>query len=150
MGTRKATPEIDATDRRLLAALREDSRLTVSHLAKQLEIPRTQVYARLARLEAEKVIGGYTLRMGQAFSRTRMRAHVMIKCLPRFNLEVETELGRLTEISAIHAISGEYDIIAMIEAANSEEVNDLIDRIGLLEGVERTTTSVILATKLER
>ncbi|UDF05442.1 Lrp/AsnC family transcriptional regulator [Asticcacaulis sp. AND118] len=150
MGTRKVTPEIDATDRRLLAALREDSRLTVSHLAKQLEIPRTQVYARLARLEAEKVIGGYTLRMGQAFSRTRMRAHVMIKCLPRFNLEVETELARLTEISAIYAISGEYDIIAMIEAANSEEVNDLIDRIGLLEGVERTTTSVILATKLER
>jgi len=150
MASRKAPPEIDALDRRLLAALREDSRLTVSHLAKSLDIPRTQVYARLARLEAEKVIAGYTLRLGQAFSRTRMRAHVMIKCLPRLSLEVETGLAKITEITAIHAISGEYDIIAMIEAANGEEVNDLIDRIGLLEGVERTTTSVILATKLER
>jgi hypothetical protein len=38
----------------------------------------------------------------------------------------------------------------MLEAEDSSQLNDLIDEIGLLEGIERTTTSVILATKLER
>ena len=133
-----------------MAALREDARLPVSQLATQLDIPRAQVYARLERLEAEGIIAGYTVRLGEAWSKTRLRAHVMIKTLPRMSKEAEAGLAEISEISAIYAISGAYDIIALVEAADSISLNDLIDRIGLLEGVERTTTSVILATKLER
>lgn len=143
-------PDLDAVDTRLMAALREDARLPVSQLATLLDIPRAQVYARLERLEAEGIIAGYTVRLGEAWSKTRLRAHVMIKTLPRMSKEAESGLAEISEISAIYAISGAYDIIALVEAADSISLNDLIDRIGLLEGVERTTTSVILAAKLER
>ena len=145
-----STPELDAVDRRLLALLRENSRLPVSQLATLLDIPRAQVYARIERLEAQGVIEGYTVRLGEAFSKTRMRAHVMVKTLPRQGQEAEAALGRIAEVSAIYAISGQYDIIAMVEAADSVAMNELLDRIGTLDGVERTTTSVILAAKLER
>ena len=150
MTTRKPTPELDAIDRKLMASLRENSRLPVSQLATMLDIPRTQVYARLERLEAEGIIDGYTVRLGQAYSKSRLRAHVMIKTLPRLCQEVEVSLADISEISAIYAISGEYDIIVLVEAPDSIEMNELINRIGLLDGVERTTTSVILAAKLER
>ncbi|MFZ1368373.1 Lrp/AsnC ligand binding domain-containing protein, partial [Sphingorhabdus sp.] len=73
-----------------------------------------------------------------------------IKTLPRFHREVEQALATLPQVQSIHAISGEYDIIAMLETDDGSGLNELIDEIGLLEGVERTTTSVILATKLER
>ncbi len=150
MTTRKPAPELDAIDRKLMASLRENSRLPVSQLATMLDIPRTQVYARLERLENEGIIDGYTVRMGQAYSKSRLRAHVMIKTLPRLCQEVEISLADISEISAIYAISGEYDIIVLVEAPDSIEMNELINRIGLLDGVERTTTSVILAAKLER
>jgi DNA-binding Lrp family transcriptional regulator len=150
MTTRKPAPELDATDRKLMASLRENSRLPVSQLATMLDIPRTQVYARLERLENEGIIDGYTVRLGQAYSKSRLRAHVMIKTLPRLCQEVEVSLAEISEISAIYAISGEYDIIVLVEAPDSIEMNELINRIGLLDGVERTTTSVILAAKLER
>ena len=151
MNTRKGPqPDLDPVDRRLMAALREDARLPVSQLATQLDIPRAQVYARLERLEAEGIIAGYTVRLGEAWSKTRLRAHVMIKTLPRMSKEAEAGLAEISEVSAIYAISGAYDIIALVEAEDSISLNDLIDRIGLLEGVERTTTSVILAAKLER
>ena len=150
MTTRKPAPELDAIDRKLMASLRENSRLPVSQLATMLDIPRTQVYARLERLENEGIIDGYTVRMGQAYSKSRLRAHVMIKTLPRLCQEVEVSLADISEISAIYAISGEYDIIVLVEAPDSIEMNELINRIGLLDGVERTTTSVILAAKLER
>ena len=150
MTTRKPAPELDPTDRKLMASLRENSRLPVSQLATMLDIPRTQVYARLQRLEAEGIIDGYTVRLGQAYSKSRLRAHVMIKTLPRLCQEVEVSLADISEISAIYAISGEYDIIVLVEAPDSIEMNELINRIGLLDGVERTTTSVILAAKLER
>ena len=63
---------------------------------------------------------------------------------------VEAALAGFTQVQAIHAISGEYDIIAMLEAEDSALLNELIDEIGLLDGVERPTTSVILVTKIER
>ncbi len=151
MISRKGAPtELDATDNRLLSHLREDARLPVSQLATLLDIPRAQVYARLERLEAVGIIEGYTVRLGTAFSKTRMRAHVMIKTLPRQGKEAESGLAGMAEVSAIYAISGEYDIIVLVEAADSVAMNDLLDRIGMLDGVERTTTSVILAAKLER
>ena len=142
--------DMDATDRRLLASLREDARLPVSQLAQMLDIPRAQVYARLERLEKAGVIAGYTLRLGEAFTRTRVRAQIMIKTLPRLCQEVEARLSEIPEISAIYAVSGEWDIIVRVEAANTVELTDLINAIGLVEGVERTTTAVILAARLER
>lgn len=141
---------LDETDRRLLSLLRDDARQTIAQLAKELGISRGQIYSRLARLEEEQVVAGYTVRLGNAFVASRMRAHVMIKTLPRFHREVEQALAILPQVQSIHAISGEYDIIAMLETDDGSSLNELIDDIGLLEGVERTTTSVILATKLER
>ena len=96
------------------------------------------------------MVAGYTVRLGEAFSAGRIRAHMMLKTLPRSHREVETALGALPQVQAIHAISGEYDIIAMLEAEDPAQLNELIDEVGLLDGVERTTTSVILATKIER
>lgn len=144
------TPDMDAMDRRLLAALREDARQPVSQLAQKLDIPRAQVYARLERLEKDDVIAGYTLRLGRAFTKTRVRAHILIKTMPRLCQDVEGRLADIPEISAIFAVSGEWDIIVLVEAADTVELNDLINRIGLVDGVERTTTAVILASRLER
>lgn len=141
---------LDELDERLLALLREDSRLPVAQLAKELGISRSQLYSRLASLEEHGVIAGYTIRLGPAFAAGLVRAHMMIKTLPRYHREVEASLARLPRVQAIHAISGEFDIIAMLEVEDSSGLNDLIDDIGLLDGVERTSTSVILATKLER
>lgn len=141
---------LDEVDERLLTLLRDDARQTIAQLAKELGISRGAIYSRLARLEEAKVVAGYTVRLGHAFAASRIRAHMMIKTLPRFHREVEGALAALHQVQAIHAISGEYDIIAMLEAEDSTQLNELIDEVGLLEGVERTTTSVILATKVER
>ena len=141
---------LDEIDERLLTLLRDDARQTIAQLAKELGISRGQVYSRLARLEEDNIVAGYTVRLGQAFAAGRVRAHMMIKTLPRFHREVEQALAAFSLVQAIHAISGEYDIIAMLEAEDGAQLNELIDEIGLLDGVERTTTSVILATKVER
>lgn len=141
---------LDEIDARLLTLLRDDARQTIAQLAKELGISRGQIYTRLARLEEDKVVAGYTVRLGNAFAESRIRGHMMIKTLPRYHREVEQALAALPHVQAIHAISGEYDIIAMLEAEDGIQLNELIDEIGLFEGVERTTTSVILATKLER
>lgn len=141
---------LDEADEQLLSLLREDARQPIAQLAKAMGISRGQLYSRLSRLEEAGIVAGYTVRLGQAFAERRVRAHMMIKTLPKFHRAVEQSLVSLSGVTAIYAISGEYDIIALLEAEDSGQLNELIDDIGLFDGVERTTTSVILAAKLER
>ena len=57
---------------------------------------------------------------------------------------------RQCEITALYAISGEYDLIAIVTAESTEELSRLLDDIANLEGIERTNSSVILETKFAR
>jgi DNA-binding Lrp family transcriptional regulator len=137
-------------DRQLLSMLRQDSRQPVTKLAADLGLSRANVYARLSRLEEEGIIQGYTVRLGSDYERRLIRAQVMIKVQLKLAKATEDELAAIAELSALHAISGEYDMIAVVEAETVSELNDLIDRIGSLDGVERTTSSILLATKILR
>ena len=79
-----------------------------------------------------------------------IRAHVMLKVQPKLARATEEQLGDIPQLTALHAISGEYDMIVMVEAEGVSQLNDLIDRIGVLDGVEKTTSSILLATKILR
>ncbi|MCC2602237.1 Lrp/AsnC family transcriptional regulator [Sphingopyxis yananensis] len=141
---------LDEMDERLLTLLRDDARQTIAQLAKELGTSRGQIYSRLARLEEANVVAGYTVRLGDAFIASRIRAHLMIKSQPRLHRDVEQALAHFPQVQAIHAISGEYDMIIMIEADDTVQLNELLDEIGMIDGVQHTVTSLILATKLER
>ncbi len=140
----------DELDRRLLALLRKDARMPIVQLARSLGISRASTYARLQRLEDSGVIEGYTVRLSSAFDGRQIRAHVLIKVTGKLARSTEKQLQAIPAITALHAISGEHDLIAELEAANAAELNDIIDRIGELEGVEETTSSILLATKWAR
>lgn len=142
--------ELDEIDVQLLALLREDARRQVSTLASAVGVSRATVYTRIAKLEQQGVIGGYTVRVGEDYDKSLVRAHVMIKLSPKLTAETATALAAMPELSALYSISGEHDMIAMLEAVDLAELDKLIDLIGLLEGVARTTTSIILSTRVLR
>ena len=137
-------------DPQLLALLRTDARRTVSELATALGVSRTAIYSSMERLERDGTIVGYTVRLGEDYDRSLIRAHVMIKLYPKATQATQDLLTTMPGVAALYAVSGEHDLIAMIEAAHVNRLNDLLDTIGAMEGVERTTSSVILATKLQR
>lgn len=145
--TARASEEIDL---QLLALLREDSRRNVSELATALGVSRTAIYSSIERLERDETIVGYTVRLGEDYDRRQIRAHVMIKLYPKATQVTLDQLVTMPEVAGLYAISGEYDLIAILEAPYVDRLNDLLDSIGGMEGVERTTSSVILATKLQR
>lgn len=140
----------DEIDGHLIALLRKDARMPIVNLAKSLGISRTSTYARLQRLQKSGVIEGFTVRLGAAGNPQHIRAHVLIKVKGRLNRATEKQLQLIPEITALHAISGVYDLIAELEVADALRLNELIDQIGELEGVEETTSSIVLATKWSR
>jgi DNA-binding Lrp family transcriptional regulator len=141
---------MDAVDQALLLALRENARMPVSELARRLGRSRTTVQSRIARLERSGVISGYALRLAAEHTQAQVRAHLMLMVAPKGLRSVESALRRRPELLSLHAVSGRYDLIAVVAAPGVTELDRLIDEIGALEGVERTTSSIILSTKFER
>src|ERR1700761_228374 len=70
--------QMDDTDSRLIAALREDARAPTAALARRLGLSRTTVQSRLERLERSGAIAGYTVRLSDAYERGQIHAYVMI------------------------------------------------------------------------
>ena len=141
---------MDETDKKLVAELRQNARLSLSALARVLKLSRSTVQDRMAKLEDRGVIAGYTIRLGQDHASREIRAQVMLKIVPKAQDEVVAFCRRLPSVAALHTISGEHDLAAVLRADTTAELDEAIDKIALLKGVERTQTSVILSTKFER
>jgi DNA-binding Lrp family transcriptional regulator len=141
---------IDATDQRILALLREDARASTSKLGRKLRLSRTTVQSRIERMLSRGIIAGFTVRLSDEVVRGQILAHVMITTLPKLASRVEAELRRSPEVRKLYAISGAHDFIAILVTDSVTEMDVLLDRIGVLEGVDRTESSIVLSTRIDR
>lgn len=142
--------KLNATDELLLSLLRENARASTALIARRLNLSRTTVQSRIERLEREGVISGYTVRVHDEYERSYIRAHIMITVHPKQMTSVVAALRAMPALRMLHSVSGAYDLIAIGAAPTVGEMDVLTDRIGAIEGVERTTSSIILSTKFER
>jgi DNA-binding Lrp family transcriptional regulator len=141
---------MDAIDEKLIAALRENARAPTAQLARRVGRSRTSVQSRIERLERQGVIMGYGVRLAPEHALGAVRAHVMINVGPKEARSVSAALRAIEQVRVLHSVSGEVDLIAVAVTASVAEMDQVIDRIGALAGVERTTSSIILSTKFER
>lgn len=141
---------MDVKDRALLALLREDARLPTTELARRLKLSRTTVQSRIERLKSQGIIRGFTIRTSEAHEREQIRAHVMISTLPKLASRVEVALRHLQEVRQLYTISGTHDLIAIVTTESVQAMDTLLDRIGDLDGVDRTLSSIILSTRIDR
>jgi DNA-binding Lrp family transcriptional regulator len=63
---------------------------------------------------------------------------------------VTDALRAMPEIRTLHSVSGPFDLVAIGVVPAIADMDELTDRIGGLDGVERTTSSIILSAKFER
>ncbi|MDP9090491.1 MAG: Lrp/AsnC family transcriptional regulator [Pseudomonadota bacterium] len=141
---------MDSIDEKLISALKENGRLSTAKLARLVGRSRTSVQSRLERLEKHGIILGFGVRLAPEHSLGAVRAHVMIKVGPKESRSVTAALREISPVRLLHSVSGDVDLIAVAVTASVAEMDQVIDRIGALDGVERTTSSIILSTKFER
>jgi DNA-binding Lrp family transcriptional regulator len=141
---------MDVIDEKLISVLRENGRASTTMLARMVGRSRTSVQSRIERLEKQGVITGYGVRLAPEHGLGAVRAHVMIKVGPKEARAVTAALRDISQVRLLHSVSGDVDLIAVAVTASVAEMDQVIDRIGVLDGVERTTSSIILSTKFER
>lgn len=141
---------MDTLDHQILNALRADARVSVSTLARRLGVARTTVQARIERLERDKVIAAYTIRMGDAARAARIRATVLLQVEPRAAAALIQRLRRMPEVEVAHTASGRYDIVLQVSAPTTADLDATLDVIGEIPGVRSSESLIHLSTKIDR
>jgi DNA-binding Lrp family transcriptional regulator len=139
---------LDATDQRLISALALYPRAGTVVLAREARVARNTAQARLERLLAAGVITGFgpeidLRRLGYGVS-----AFVSIEIAQGKGADVDAALRAIPEIVEAYMTTGSADLLCRVVARDNDHLGRLIARVLNIPGVNRTTTSLILATRI--
>ena len=111
---------------------------------------KRQVVARLQRLTKTGVINGYTVRLNSELRKRVLRVHALLNLDAKKGDAVVKALRDIQQVRAVFAISGAMDCLVLIEADTTNEIDSVLDAIGLIQGVEKTQSSLVLSVKFDR
>jgi DNA-binding Lrp family transcriptional regulator len=137
---------MDDLDRKLIGLLRENARLPVASLAKSLQVARGTVQNRLAKLERDGIIAGYTIRLRPKIEEQSIVALMTIAVEGNRIEPVLRTLRGDPAIVTLYTTNGRWDLVAEIRADTLQSFDQVLGRIRRVEGISGTETSLLLST----
>ncbi|MFG1283897.1 Lrp/AsnC ligand binding domain-containing protein [Xanthobacter autotrophicus] len=140
--------QIDVFDARIIAALVEDGRMSVTDLSARVGLSRSPCQARLKRLMDEGYIRGFRavldpvkLRLEHiAFTEVKL-SETTEKALSAFNAAVL----RIKEVEACHMIAGSFDYLLKVRTRDIRRYRAVLgEKISALPHVASTSTYVVM------
>jgi DNA-binding Lrp family transcriptional regulator len=136
---------MDDLDREILTILRHDARTPYTEIADRVGISEGTVRNRVDRMTEEGVIERFTV----ATRTGNVKAMIEVSVAVDVNTtEVSGRMAEWEQVDFAWQVSGEEDIVLVVDAADTGAVNDLITRARELDEVKSTKTRLILDERL--
>ena len=139
--------QLDETDRALLRALAEDARTPVADLARQIGLSAPSTAERMRRLEAQGVIGRYTVEIDPRALGFTLQAIVRVKPLPGQLHLVEDVIRRIPEFVECDKVTGDDCFICRLYLRTIEQLDEILSKV--TERAE-TSTAIVKSTPVSR
>lgn len=142
---------MDATDRQIVALLRENARRSFKDIGRNVGLSAPAVKRRVDRLEEAGVVRGYTAVIDPHAFGWHAEAFVDLYCEGSMSGEaikrvVETE----PRVASAHTVAGEASAMLHVMAEDTKDLELALERIRNTEGISRTVTEVVLSTLFQR
>jgi Lrp/AsnC family leucine-responsive transcriptional regulator len=138
---------MDNIDIKIIRLLQENARITASEISSVINLSIPAVSERLKKLEASGVIKQYTTILDpQHFDKTLMALVFITLERPRFSDIFAEFVKKQNDILECHYLAGDFDYAIKIATENTATLQELLNRIKSVQGVQKTRTIVILST----
>ena len=131
---------LDETNRQLLQLLHADPRLSMSEMARRVQMSAPAVSERVQRLEEAGIIAGYRMEVDPRALGLPLAAFVRIRPMPGQLAKVAELAQRTPEVVECHRITGEDCFLLKVHVADVQALEQTLDRF-LAFG--QTTTSIV-------
>lgn len=135
---------LDELDKRILAHMQEDGRITFVNLASNLGVSEGTIRKRVKRLEERGIMQtmGVTDPMKMGLDTV---AFVWLKIDRRYMESLIEELQAITAVRYLVVTTGEHDLVAMVVVPSRQELVELLNKkLAQIEGIVSTETSIVL------
>jgi DNA-binding Lrp family transcriptional regulator len=144
-GPGAATTPLDDVDRRIVAELLADGRISVNELATRVGVSRATAYSRLDRLRSDGVITGFTAVVDPAKVGHGVAALILVNVEQNQWRRARDELLRLPGVEYLAFTSGGFDMVALVRVESIEALRDVVlDRLHGATHVRSTQTVFVL------
>ena len=136
---------MDEIDRKILACLQTDGRISNQELSRRINLVPSATLKRLRRLEKTGVISGYTCRINHSKIGLSMNVLISVVTAEKAgSIEIGSKLAELPDICDVFDVAGNTSYIIRAAVKDTGGLNDLIIRLGNIPGVVRTQTTLIM------
>ncbi|NYG18870.1 DNA-binding Lrp family transcriptional regulator [Arthrobacter psychrochitiniphilus] len=135
---------LDEVDRRIMAELTLDGRMSVSAVAQNVHISRAHAYARISRLTSTGVLRKFTAVVDPVKAGLKSSAYVTLKVSQHSWRELREELRAIPEVEHIALVGGDFDVILLVRAEDNQGLRRVIfNRLQSMASVLDTQTFLI-------
>lgn len=120
---------LDGVDRRILAELQHDGRLSFNELSRRVNLSAPAVAERVRRLTDRGIITGYHAHVEPAAAGLPVTALVRMECFGAHCLLRERSSLELPEILQVHRVTGDDCCVLLIAVRSMEHFEEIIDRL---------------------
>lgn len=143
--------KIGVTDLRILEILQRDGRRPYADLGAEVGISGPSAHERVKKLEARKVITGYSATIDPTAAGFPVLAVCWVTQAPgTIATDITPELAAIPEIEECHHLAGEADYFLKLRARSTTDLERVLRRIQAVRFVFTTETDVVLSTAFER
>ena len=140
--------QLDLTDERLIAALASFPRAGMLQLAREVGVARNTAQARFDRLIGAGVITGFGPDLDLRRVGYTVSAFVSLEIAQGRAAAVAEHLAAIPEVVEAYMTTGPSDLLCRVVARDNDHLGLILNRILDVPGITRTTTSLVLATRI--
>ena len=133
---------MDTKDKQIIQLLKENGRESYGSLGKKVGLSEGAIRKRIKTLSNSGVIRKFTVKMGEVEGAEAITLLATSPSSP--TKEVSKRIKEIKNVETIYEVTGEYDIVAVINGMNIVEVNECIEKIRRVDGIMKTNTMIVL------
>ncbi|MCV2869641.1 Lrp/AsnC family transcriptional regulator [Defluviimonas sp. WL0002] len=145
---------MDAIDRRIIATLQRDGRMSMTDLANAVGLSPTPCARRVARLEGDHVIRGYTARIDQKALGLPVSVFIWVELETQSKEAIDTferAIRGFDRVMECHLMTGSRDILMRVVAADLADFDRFLEeRLMRVPGIRSVRSSFALRSMVER
>jgi DNA-binding Lrp family transcriptional regulator len=142
---------LDDLDRRIVACLLENARLSFSQIGGQVGLSAPAVKRRVDRMRHDGVITGYAAVVDPAALGWTTEAFVELFCAGRTSpAEIYASIRRHPEVVAAYTVTGEANALIHLRAHDIQGLEEALERLRNEPNIVQTKTAIVLSRLLGR
>jgi len=148
--------KLDQKDLAILSMLQKNCRMTAREIARKIDSPITTVFAKMRRMEQQKIIREYRAILDAKKLNLGAIAFILVSFsyrnggMPLSQRVIAEQIAKFPEVQEVHIISGDWDIMIKVREKDVDAVGKfVIDKLRAVKGIEKTLTCMVFDTQKE-